>query len=68
MFGEDMPWYAEGVVNQHSRVVNDQQRRRHYSRVVSSVSGPRQTTLVSSTINWPGTPGMIAPAVLRSLP
>lgn len=28
MFGDDLPWYAESVSNQHSRVVSDKQRRR----------------------------------------
>lgn len=31
MFGEDLPWYAEGISNQHFRVVNDKQRRQNDS-------------------------------------
>lgn len=34
MFGEDLPWYAKGISNQHSRAVSDRQRRPHDSRGV----------------------------------
>lgn len=35
MFGEDLPWYAEGISNQSSRALSDKQRRQHDSREVS---------------------------------